>query len=318
MTASTRNVTTDRAGAPLSSVKSPAARFPVLLALVTLLPAVIPAGRAAVEPGALEEARRLFAAGKPAEAQQAFEKLAAAEPGNPDVNHHLGQLANRRDDPEKAIRYFEQAIAAEPSAGRHHHGLGDAFGRSAQKAGILSKFGLAKKCLAEYQRAVELEPDNVEFRLSLFEYYRQAPGIAGGGIDKAMVQAEAIKRLDAARGRIALATLYVGEKDFEKAFGLFEDVLKANPDDYGALYQVGRLAALSGQSLDRGIASLRRCLELPPPTSPTIPGHAAAHWRLGNLLEKKSDVAGARAAYTAAVALDPKFTPAADALKKLK
>ncbi|MSU49216.1 MAG: tetratricopeptide repeat protein [Opitutus sp.] len=280
--------------------------------------ALLTSASAAVDPAEMSAARALFDSRKPAEAQAAFEKLAAIDPKNPGVNHYLGQLANRRNDPEKAIKYFEAAVAVEPNAGRHHHGLGDAFGRSAQKAGILSKFGLAKKCLVAYERAVALDPNEVDFRLSLFEFYRQAPGIAGGGFDKAAAQAAAIKKLDATRGRIAFATLYIGEKKYDQALAEFDEVLRTSPDDFTSLYQVGKLAAVSGQFLDRGAASLRRCLELPPPTSPNTAGHAAANWRLGLILEKKNDPAGARAAYAAAVKADPNFTPAADALKKLR
>lgn len=266
---------------------------------------------------AFAAARALYEARRPAEAQQAFEKLAAADPRNADVHYYLGQLANRRNEPETALRHFEAAVAAAPQAGRHQHGLGDAYGRMAQKAPVFSKFGLAKKCLAAYQRAVELEPDNVDFRLSLFEYYRQAPGLAGGGFDKAAAQAEAIKRLDPFRGRIAFATLYAGEKQYDRAFAEFDEVLRATPDDFTALYQIGRLAAITGQQIDRGITALRRCLELPPPATPHTPGHAAAHWRLGALLEKKADRTGARAAYEAALRVDPGFNPAATALQNV-
>jgi tetratricopeptide (TPR) repeat protein len=265
----------------------------------------------------LAAARALFEARQPAEAQAAFEKLAVAEPKNPEINYYLGQLALSRDDTEKAVKYFETALVSAPDVARYHHALGDANGRSAQKAGLLSKFGFAKKCLAGYERAVALEPNNLNFRQSLFEYYRQAPGMAGGGIDKATAQAEAIKRIDDTRGRIAFATLYASEKKYAEAFAQFDEVLKTAPDDYNALYQVGRLAANTGQFVDRGIAALRRCLELPVPLAPNTPGRAPAQWRLGQLLEKKSDPAGARAAYEAAVKLDPKFTPAAEALKKL-
>jgi len=46
------------------------------------------------------------------------------------------------------------------------------------------------------------------------------------------------------------------------------------------------------------------------------PGHAAAQWRLGNLLEKKKTSPGARAGLRASLKLDPNFTGAADALKE--
>jgi tetratricopeptide (TPR) repeat protein len=285
-------------------------QFPLALLLL--------ATAAAAEPTPLESARTLFEARQPAEAQAAFEKIVAAEPKHAEANYYLGQLALRRDETDKALKYFEAAVAAAPAIARHHHGLGDAFGRSAQKAGVLSKFGFAKKCLAAYERAVALEPANLEFRQSLFEYYRQAPGMAGGGFDKAAAQAEAMKKIDATRGRIAVATLYAGEKKYDRAFAEFDEVLKTHPDDYSALYQVGRLAAVTGQNLDRGVTSLRRCLELPVPTFPNTPGRAPTQWRLGQLLEKKNDPTAARAAYEAAVKLDASFTPAIEALKKLK
>jgi predicted negative regulator of RcsB-dependent stress response len=54
------------------------------------------------------------------------------------------------------------------------------------------------------------------------------------------------------------------------------------------------------------------------PTFPNTPGRAPTQWRLGQLLERKNDSAAARAAYEAAVKLDATFTPAIEALKKLK
>ena len=111
------------------------------------------------------------------------------------------------------------------------------------------------------------------------------------------------------------ASVYVAEKKYDLALAQFDEVLKDSPDDYTSLYQVGRLAANSGQFLDRGLAALRRCVALPAPEGE--PGHAAAHWRIGNILEKQGDKPGARAAYEASLKADPKFAQAIEALKKL-
>lgn len=265
----------------------------------------------------LSSARALLDAKKLPEAQRAFEQLAATDPKNAEVNYHLGDLALRRNELEKGVAYLEKAVAADPQNSRYHHRLGDAYGTQAAEASVFRQLGFAKKCLAAYERAVALDPDNIEARASLFEFYRRAPSLLGGGIDKATAQATAVKQLNPARGRFLFATLYAGEKKYAEAFAEYDEVLKTNPDDFGALFQIGRLAATTGQFVDRGLTSLRRCLELPAPTTPNSPGHAAAHWRLGNLLEKKQDPAGARAAYEAALKLDPNFTPAADSLKKL-
>ncbi len=286
----------------------------LLFAAISALPAF-----AAADPAQLAAARALFnERGKSAEAQQAFEKIAAADTSSADAQFYLAQLALRRNDADKAVAYGEKAVALSPDNADYQHTLGDAYGSAAQKASVFSQFGLAKKCLAAYERAVALKPDHVDFHQSLFEYYRNAPGIVGGGTDKALAEAATIKKLDSLRGRMAFATLYVADKKYDLALAEFDEVLKTAPDDYSSLYQVGKLAAVSGQYLDRGLASLRRCLTLPPPASPNTPGYPAANWRIGLILEKKNDPAGARAAYETALQLDPKFSLAADALKKLK
>ncbi len=269
---------------------------------------------AALDPAVFSAAVELYQQRKP-EAQAAFAQLAAANPGNADVQFYLGRLALQQNDHEAAVNHLEKAVALSPGDSRMHHRLGDAYGLSAQKAGLFSKMSLAGKCRTAYEKAVALDPKNIDARLALLAFYQQAPGTAGGGIDKAHAQAQEIKQLDAGRGRQAVAGLYIAERKYPEAFAEFDAVLKEKPDDYAALYQVGRLAAVSGQQLDRGLATLRQCLSAPPPENQ--PGHAAVHWRLGNILEKQNDKAAARAAYEAALKVDPKFPQAIEALNKL-
>lgn len=271
--------------------------------------------RATSEPAAFNAAVQLYRQRKPVEAQQAFEVLAASDPRNADVQSYLGRLALQRSEFEKAVAILERAVALAPNDARIHQQLGDAYGLSAQKAGLFAKLGLARKCRAEYEKAVELDPRNIDARWSLMEYYRQAPGFLGGGGAQALGQAQAIKRLDPNRGRIAVASIYAADNRIDAALAEFEEAMKVNPDDYGANYQFGRIAAQTGQRPDAGLAALRRCLTLTPPDNQ--PPHAAAHWRIGNILEKKGDKDGARAAYEAALQVDPKFPQAIEALKKL-
>lgn len=263
----------------------------------------------------LESARTLFHERKDAEAKTAFQAVAKSEPRNAEAHYYLGRLANRARDLDSAVKHFEKAVELAPDNSHYHLELGGAYGNKAASANLFSKASLAGKARTALEKAVELDPANLDARHGLMQFYMQAPGIMGGGMDKAHAQADAILRADPIRGRHAKATLHTRDKNYPAAFALWDEVLRDQPDDYGALYQLGRLAAESGQRLEEGLGALRRCLQQTPPEN--APGHAPAQWRIGNILEKLNDQAGARAAYEAALALDPQFRPAADSLKKL-
>ena len=53
------------------------------------------------------------------------------------------------------------------------------------------------------EKAVEIDPDSVEARFALMEYYLQAPALVGGDITKAKAQAEEIAKRNTAEGRKA-------------------------------------------------------------------------------------------------------------------
>lgn len=281
-----------------------------MVALLVIAVAARAAGTAT-----LATAEGLFDAHRFPEARIALEGLLSADPRNADIHYYLGEIALERDDTDTAVRELESATALAPNSGRNHFALGTAYGRSAQKAGLLTQFTLARRCLAEFQKAVAAEPRNVDFHEGLFEYYWRAPAFVGGGASKAAAEAAAINALDAKRGHQAYAALYIAAGKFDLALGELDQALRASPGDYGTLYQIGRLAALSGQHLDRGVAALRLCLTIP--ATAANPPHSAVQWRLGNVLEKRGDLAGARLAYQAALKIDPNFAQASEALKKL-
>ena len=217
------------------------------------------------------------------------------------------------------------------------------------EASVFRQPGLAKKTRVAWEKAVALDPNSLDARDSLIQFYLQAPGVMGGGVDKAREQAAEIRKRDAVRGHIAsanialdqkdpagaerelkaaiqeapaeprprlsLALLYQEQEKWAAAFDTLEALLKTAPDNYDALYQVGRAAALSGQRLDRAEECLKRYLgHTPGPQSAPL---ANAHFRLGQVYEKKGNKAQARAEYQAALKLDPRLEDAKKALAKL-
>jgi tetratricopeptide (TPR) repeat protein len=249
------------------------------------------------------------------EARVGFARLAVERPNDRELDFYLGRLALWFDDASDALAHLERAADNAPQDARIQNALGDAYGLMAEKAGLLAKFGWARRCLAAYQRAVQLAPDNAAYRWSLVGYYCIAPSFAGGGHDKALAQAAAIRRIDPMGGRIAFATLDLADKKTGAAFAEFEAVLRDKPDDFLALYQIGRCAALSGEQLDRGAVALRRCLRLTPPEGDGMPTQASVHFRLGNILEKQGDRPGAEVEYARALHEQPDFRTAKIALR---
>ena len=270
---------------------------------------------AAVSPEKIENVRGLLRDRQLDAAESAANALVAAHPAEAEAYALLGSVQVAKGDGEAAVNACAKAVELAPTSGDYQLQLGNAYGLAAQKAGMFSKMSLGKKSIAALEKAVELDPQNLAARQGLMSFYQMAPAMMGGGSDKAFAQAAEIKKLDTARGHVAYAILYVGEKKYAEAFAETEEVLKSSPDHYAALFQFGRAAALSGSRIDEGLAALNKCLALTP--APGAPGHDAAHWRLGIIHEKRGDKTAARAAYQASLKINPRFQQAIDALKKL-
>jgi tetratricopeptide (TPR) repeat protein len=301
---------------------------------------------------ARSEGIRLYEAREHAAAEAYFEKALAADARDAEALHFLGRLAMIDDKDRDAARLFERAIAIVPDNSVYQMWLGRAYGRQAQRAGALSKMGLAKKTRKAMERAVSLDGANIEAREDLLQYYAQAPGIVGGSMEKAFAQASEIERLDPVRGARARASLYEREKkwadaertytallrdhptapsvelqlglfyarseQWEKAFEHFEGMLRRDPSNLSALFQLGRTGALSGQRLERAAAALRGYLEAGPERGGSLPPPAAAHFRLGNVLEQSGDRAAAKAEYEETLRLQPDHREAKEALERVR
>jgi len=315
----------------------------VLLAAAVLLPNVL-AGQNNDTSGV-----RLFEAGKYREAKTVFEPAFKANTRDAAAAFYLGRIAMEERKNDRAADYFEAATKLDPKNSNYYLWLGRAYGREAQQANVLRQPGLAKRARSAWERAIELDTENLDARSDLIQYYVQAPGFMGGSMTKALEQAEEIRKRNALRGYLELGGLYERDKKpaeaekayvaaakeksdrhvgeyrlglfyqgtsaFDKAFELFETMLVTSPSESGALFQIGKTGAMSGQRLARSAEALEAYLQTTPGRND--PSLAAAHWRLGMVHEKRQDRQRAKAEYETALRLDPSFKQATESLKKL-
>ncbi len=264
--------------------------------------------------------------------------------------YYLGRLWLEEGNYEQAIDWFEKAVELDKTSSEYHVWLGRAYGRAAREASIFRKPSLARKTKAAFEQAVHLDPANVDARLALMEFYRQAPGIAGGSIQKAIEQAELVKRLDPYRGQLALGQIHEGEKQYSEAKRAYSEALRQFPDSSAAYfrlaslytlvaqydsafeilnrilkrqpgsllvhYHIGKVGAVSGQRLEQAEQSLKIFLRNQPPMENSW--QAAAHWRLGMVYEKQGKLEDAGAEYQQALKLKPDHEEAKSALTKLR
>lgn len=256
-----------------------------------------------------------FTARRYPEARELLARLVAAEPNNAAAHHYLGRtLTIRHDLPaiEEGLRHLARAAELEP---RNAIYLGIYGGASLQHAGRTNSLLAATRGREAMERALTLDPDYLDAREGLFHFYQRAPWPLGSSA-KAAAQLEEIRRRDPDLATVLSVGVRLNARDYAGAFQLCDEVLARQPGNYTALYHYGRCASISGQNLERGLASLQQCLTLDPPT-PAAPSHSNVWHRIGVLEERRQRPDEARAAYRAALERDPHNRPASEALARL-
>lgn len=111
-----------------------------------------------------------------------------------------GRLLYERGNVAAAANVFEKLVRRDPDVSEYHRWLGQAYGRLAQKAGWLDAISLAVKTRESFERAVQLDGDNLAALKDLRQFYQQAPAFLGGNPAKAAKLAQRVARLQAQRG----------------------------------------------------------------------------------------------------------------------
>ena len=118
---------------------------------------------------------------------------------------------------DRAANDCEQAVKLDAQNSDDHLWLGRALGEKASRASFLSAYSLAKWVRTEFEEAVRLNPRNAEALAALGEFYEQAPGVVGGGIDKSETVAAQLERFDPVRAHELRGSIAERRKDYGTA-----------------------------------------------------------------------------------------------------
>ena len=108
--------------------------------------------------------------------------MAAASPiAAEDVSglYRQAQELMRREQFAAAVPLLEKCVAAEPRNSKFHQWLGRALGLQAAQKGIVSGAMSVRNVRIEFEKAIELDPLNLEARQDLAIMYKAVPGFLG-------------------------------------------------------------------------------------------------------------------------------------------
>jgi tetratricopeptide (TPR) repeat protein len=293
--------------------------------------------------------KELLSSGRVDEAIEALHAQTEKSPNDAESQNLLCRAYFMLEQWDRGIPYCERAVELDSHTSVYQLWLGRIYGEKADRVTFISALPLAKKVRIAFERAVELDPNSWEARADLAEFYVEAPGIIGGGKNKARQQADALMPLNPAMSHWVAARIAEKDKDKDQASAEQEyraEIAVSHSSARGwvdlaiFLRHADRLDEmeetlrhLESAPLDRpeslmdgagmllrternyrlATKLLRRYLEAPVEEGPAF----KARDMLGQVLEKQGDHKGAAEEYRAALALAHDYSRAQEDLKRV-
>jgi tetratricopeptide (TPR) repeat protein len=298
----------------------------------------------------VEAGRQAYEASDYGKAAKLLQEAIAKDPRNGEVHLLLAKTYYESKQRDAAIASAEKAVAIAPDNSQYHEWLGKTYGEKADHSNWFSAISLAKKARNEFEKATRLDSRNFAARQALIEFDCSAPGLVGGGEEKARPEIAELAAMDAAEGHYAEGNCRRQKKDYAAADDEFTKALESHPHSINLVYDIGDYAVKRNQpgrllvvaSLGESISSqdprgmfyravsfvmtkngtpeaerlLRDYLQRAP-VRDGYPSRSAAHDWLGRLYEAEGKTPMALEEYRTAQKLDEKNKNAADAVKRL-
>jgi tetratricopeptide (TPR) repeat protein len=187
-----------------------------------------------------------------AAARKVLEAQAAREPKGARWNFALGHVANaeaaqamgdaRKNKKKEALERFEHAVELQPGDTDFLFWYANACFEHIDDVGMLSKMSLVTDGRKAFEKAIAIDPGHVGARVGLSQFYLSAPGVAGGSVEKARAQGDALLAIQGKRGefqgRMVLANIAAHDENWtemSRQFTAAETAAGYGADPAGAL-----------------------------------------------------------------------------------
>ncbi len=192
----------------------------------------------------LAEARKLY---NSTDYDHSLKVLLAIQPKDGPVLELMGRDYYMQTDYKRATDAFEKAYALEPANSDYALWLGRTWGRRAETSLPFTAPMHAAKARQYFEKAVQLNPRNLEAQSDLFEYYLEAPGFLGGGLDRAQATAARMSELNPAEGQAAEAKLAEKRKESRSAEDHLRRAVELAPQQVGKIIELARFLTKQGR-----------------------------------------------------------------------
>jgi tetratricopeptide (TPR) repeat protein len=315
----------------------------VIRALAIALSAALVAAHAEPVSGPLAEANVSLQSGAVDKALSALNSL----PSSAEAHNLRCRAYFAMEHWDAAVHECEEAVRMDGSKSDYHMWLGRALGEQASRSSFMSAFSQAKHSRAEFEAAVRIDPRNAEAMADLGEFYSSAPGVVGGGNDKARGLVDQLDKVDPARASELRGRIAESQKDYAAAEHEYKQAVaishhpafqwmtlgsfyrkRERAADAEAAVQSGVKAAQSdktaGVALFNGSSVLMRANRNPALAAKMLEDYLSgpvkteeaptfvAHTRLARIRAELGDKDGARKEKQEALALAHEYKPALD------
>jgi Flp pilus assembly protein TadD len=175
-------------------------------------------------------------------------RVLADDPAPEAANYLLaGKNHFMSGDYKKAVELFEKFLVMSSQSSEGELWLGRAWGRRAETSSWVMAASHATKARQSFEKAVALDPRNHEAKNDLFDYYLNAPGMLGGGMEKAEAEARSIAAERPPEYEFEEAQISEKRKDFKTAEVHLRRAMELAPAEAGRVVDLARFLAKHGR-----------------------------------------------------------------------